>query len=368
MSYILHISSWFPHEGDPQNGVFIRQHIDLLDSKHKSVLIVNTPISQKHLIKNDYDVYNLNEKHGQWRKFRHSIKVINSIKKKHGAPIAIHLHVIQPLFLVALLAKTLLGGRLIVTEHWTGYRNGNFSQMHWLRQMMSRITANSAFKVLAVSESLKQDLVLNGVGFDGKIKVVPNPIILNPSKNSIELISTTETINMLSVADFNEVNKNYLGILSAFETIADQLPKLHWHIIGDGPDFEDFQQRLNQSEFSNRVHLHGRKSQAEVHSCFSQFQFLVNFSRHETFAMVPAEAIKSGIPAIATSCGGPEHYVNSENGILIESENEQQLIDAITHLYTHHTTYTPQIVSNSLPLEFSKDYFIDTISKIYSPA
>lgn len=172
---------------------------------------------------------------------------------------------------------------------------------------------------------------------------------------------------MLSVADFNEYNKNYLGILSAFEKLANELPNLHWHIIGDGPDMEAFRLKLSSSIVKARVHLLGRKSQTEVHASFIQFQFLVNFSRHETFAMVPAEAIKSGIPVIATACGGPEHYITKDNGLLIESEDEHALIDAIKHLYKHHTTYDALRVCNSLPLEFSKQYFIDSISKIYSP-
>ena len=37
------------------------------------------------------------------------------------------------------------------------------------------------------------------------------------------------------------------------------------------------------------------------------------------------EAMATGLPVIATKCGGPEDFVNRDNGILISVNNQRQL-------------------------------------------
>jgi glycosyltransferase involved in cell wall biosynthesis len=365
LSYILHICSWFPHEGDPQNGVFIRQHIELTQDSFQPIVICNTPRGKKHIDLNNFEILNLQVARSKWQKIRRAKKLFKQLLKEKGSPKAIHLHVASPLGAIALLATKILKAQLILTEHWTGYRSGLYQKSSYIQKLVTKKVFEKASKVLVVSESLKSDILAHKLIDAKKIIVNPNPIAFSITAGDNENLRQNG-INMLSVADFNEKNKNFFGILKAFENCLSQNPTLHWTIIGDGPDKVSFEQLLNSSTAKDNVHLLGRKPQAYVHQHLSQFDFLVSFSRFETFAMVPAEAIAAGIPVIATKSGGPEYYINSNNGILIESENISQLQEAINTMCSSFHTYPQQKIKNSLPNTFSPKHFSETLIKLYN--
>jgi glycosyltransferase involved in cell wall biosynthesis len=55
-------------------------------------------------------------------------------------------------------------------------------------------------------------------------------------------------------------------------------------------------------------------------------------SRHESFGVVIIEALASGLPVVATRCGGPEEIVTPEVGELAPVEDPAALADAISRL------------------------------------
>jgi glycosyltransferase involved in cell wall biosynthesis len=56
---------------------------------------------------------------------------------------------------------------------------------------------------------------------------------------------------------------------------------------------------------------------------------LVVPSRRETFSLVTAEALASGLPVVATRCGGPEEIVTPDTGELANVDDAASLAIAI---------------------------------------
>ena len=56
---------------------------------------------------------------------------------------------------------------------------------------------------------------------------------------------------------------------------------------------------------------------------------LVLPSTFETFGVVLVEALATGIPVVATRCGGPEEVIETGLGLLVERDNEEELAEAM---------------------------------------
>ena len=63
----------------------------------------------------------------------------------------------------------------------------------------------------------------------------------------------------------------------------------------------------------------------------------------------------SGIPVISTICGGPEEYINNDVGILIESGNHKDLVDAMFYMLDNATKYDPEKMHKYIEDRFSYD-------------
>ena len=82
--------------------------------------------------------------------------------------------------------------------------------------------------------------------------------------------------------------------------------------------------------------------------------------------MITLESILTGCPVIATKCGGPEQFVNENNGILIEKSNPKSLADAMVFIYLNKEKYMPEKVRTSVKQPYTKDYIRIELNNIYN--
>ena len=100
-------------------------------------------------------------------------------------------------------------------------------------------------------------------------------------------------------------------------------------IAGDGPQRDALGKLVEDLHLTKRIEFAGKLDRHAIKEVFAKSDCFVLMSRSETFGVVYIEAMASGLPVIATRCGGPESFVNENNGILVDVDSIDQLVEAM---------------------------------------
>lgn len=136
-------------------------------------------------------------------------------------------------------------------------------------------------------------------------------------------------------------------------------------LIGEGPERRKIENIVKTNEMNDRVLLKGRLGRHDIAKYMQESDCFVLASRAETFGVVYIEAMATGLPVIATKCGGPEGFINEENGILIEKDNLEKLIQAMKLMYKENNNYNKKEISKDTYNKFSPIGVGESISKVY---
>ena len=85
----------------------------------------------------------------------------------------------------------------------------------------------------------------------------------------------------------------------------------------------------------------------------------------ETFGVVCIEAMALGVPVIATSCGGPEEFINDGNGILVNSNDVKELADAMIRMHDHRNDFDRKSIANECKIKFAPDVIAGQLVQVF---
>jgi len=352
MSKILFLPRWYPADSDRQNGVFIQKHAQAAALHNEVVALYAEPSKTKKAIEENRKG-NLSEVIVYYRSsFFKPINVLlyaralfrgwKHIMQSGFLPDICHVHVLNRPALLALGLKWRKGIPYLISEHWSGYVTGKFEQRGLVSGLFTAFAIKQAKMVIVVSETLKAGMLKCGLHAD--YRIVPNVVEVLPDAWKTNL--PADKFRFLVVADLRDDIKNISGIIRAFATVYKNDEQTELVIAGDGADRAMLESLARKEVLP--VSFKGRLTNKEVLQVIPTAHVLLINSNIETFSVVTLEAIFSGRPVISTRCGGPEQFINEQNGILIEKKNEAQLADAMRKMKLNYSSYQPETVKDSV--------------------
>ena len=352
---VLHLAKWYPTKVEPLLGIFVRKHILATKNEfnHTLISIYNTDDYEDDITRITSDFEGIEEvlyyyKKGVITKLKVLFRVWKEINSRpHDL---IHAHIISWTSTLAYLQAILYKTPFFISEHWSAYHYKLFLKQNSFVKYFKRMSARKAKMIFPVSNSLKTDMLASGI--TANYKVIGNVV----DGKTIEL-PKNELFTFVFVGDLEQSHKNVKGIIEAFSQLKNKV-KLQLDIIGDGADKESYSKLSNRLNSSATIQFHGSKSNTEVFEFLSKSHVLVLNSNYETFSVICAEALLSGIPVIATRCGGPETFLNEQTGILIDTGNTNQLLEAMKEIQSSYDTFSPTILK-----EKAKPYSSGNIGK-----
>jgi len=350
---ILHLAKWYPNKIEPLLGIFVRKHIASTkkDFNHKVISIYSTDSFNTKITRITSDFEGIEEvlfyyKKGFFTKIKVLFKVWKEIQTSQNN--IVHSHIISWTSTLAYLNSVYSKTPYFISEHWSGYHYKLFTKQNRFVKFFKCLTANKAKMIFPVSKSLKIDML--GEGIKANYKIIGNVV-----DGGIYDLPKNDKFTFVFVGDLDQKHKNVNGILNAFSEL-EKSSDVQLDIIGEGVDkqaYIDLAKRLN---LSNSVKFYGSKSNIEVFESLTKSHVLVLNSNYETFSIICAEALLSGVPVITTRCGGPETFLDKQTGILIDVGNTVQLVEAMKEIQNEYHTFNPVYLK-----EKAKAYSMSTI-------
>lgn len=275
--------------------------------------------------------------------------------KDFGIPDIIHAHFTEMGCIVSRLSGE-LGIPYVVTEHSSQINQYYIDES---RRQCAIEAYGGANKVISVGSALAKKIKKH-TGYESI--VVPNIIDTNlffqckrKAHAGFHLVTTSNLITL----------KRTWQILQALAMIEPKVIDYRLTVIGDGPERESLIQWKETLNLGGRVSIVGYKSREEIAEIYETADVFIMLSSSETFGVAYLEAMASGIPVIATRCGGPEDFVNKENGILVDVDDIQQASKAIVELYSNLSAYTADNLRGFVKNKFSPSVIAKQLMEVY---
>lgn len=323
---VLYLSAWYPTARDAMAGLFVQKHAEAAKQQGADVRVLYTEKKGIHWYIE------------MWRMWR-------ALKKEWGLPDVVQMNVLDKNGLLANWLKLRYNIPYILVEHWSGYLPTNFSFKGGWHGKLMRLIARRASCILPVSQMLEEAMKTSGIenGHWQRINNVVDDFFYTPISPSSIPEKRANKVRLLHVSCFDEKAKNVQGILRACRKVAEKRKDFELVLIGTGIDFNQdkaYAEELNFPE--GMVSFMGEQTPEQVAEWMQQSDAFVLFSRYETYAVVLTEAMAVGIPMIYTKNVGISREIPDTCGIVIDSEDEHALTEALEGMITNHAQYSTE--------------------------
>lgn len=284
-------------------------------------------------------------------------KLYKKIINKYGKPDIIHAHFIQCGY-AAVNALSQEKIPIILTEHYSAMNESNISSYY---MKLGFFTYSKVNKILSVSRALADNIKDK---FNVDVDVVPNAIdisVFEYRKKEKE----KKIFYFVSTGNLN-INKRMDLLIRSFYNCFNNYENVKLYIFGEGPERNNLEKLISQLQLNNQIILPGLKSREEIADKYSESDCFVLASRRETFGVAYIEAMAMGLAVIATRCGGPEDFVNENNGLLVDADNEIQLSKAMFDVYKEIDRFKGYEISSEIKGKYSPEVIADRLIKIYN--
>lgn len=235
-------------------------------------------------------------------------------------------------YLDTMLAARLAGVPVAVhTAHgkYMAYPPGRLTALKKsLRHALERRAARRYGNVICVSDALRTH-VAEEIGIPlSATRTIANGVAVPPLV--ARPLAAPGASRLITVGRLAAV-KNFGMLIRAFAGLAVRWPKLELSIVGDGPERPALESLAKQLGLADMVKFLGFRS--DVDALLAQSQIFVLTSLSEGIPMAILEAMKSGLPVVATRVGGvPATVMDGVTGSLVDSGDDRALTRALAAL------------------------------------
>jgi glycosyltransferase involved in cell wall biosynthesis len=174
------------------------------------------------------------------------------------------------------------------------------------------------------------------------------------------LLPNNKKVNFLLVGSFKR-QKGYDIFLSSIKSLDQAIKdRAHFHICGDGAEFQEFKKNVLQFKLDSMISVYGHIS---PHTLYLQSDVYILPSRFEGFSNSLIEALSYGLPAIVSDCPSANREVITQgfNGVFFKNLSSADLLKNILYMLENYQEFN----KNNIQLDTYERFSLGSICKVY---
>ena len=385
--HVLVVPSWYPTTEAPLRGIYFAEQAQILHDHGLTVGVVYP--EQQSLRRLSWQA--LRTKHFQtawtsdrglhtlrrygwnvwWRlppgmrlRVRHAVRLAHRYVDRRGVPDVIHAHSARWAGAAAARMSERFSVPCVLTEHFTGFQRDEVFPWRW---PLFEEGFQHSDAISAVSAPLKNTIVENDFAAPADVLVCPNPVRASLFTLPPEGRSSPPPFCFVTVAHLNP-RKNVAGLLETFAQAFVGGTEVSLTVVGDGPERTDLERRAHDLGVAAQVSFLGAQDREGVREALWNAHAFALSSHNETFGVVLIEAMATGLPVVATRCGGPEDIVTDELGCLVPTNDPDALAEALRTMRDRWASYDPDRIRASVLDRYGPEPFVRRTQSFYRRA
>ncbi len=221
------------------------------------------------------------------------------------------------------LAGRRLGIPTITTAHGWLFDLPRSGRRQWVVWSIEKSMAPLARRIVTVCESDRRLAIESGVSDSERFVTIHNAML--DVEADLRADPAADPPRLLMVARFAP-QKDHATLLRALANLTD----LEWQLdlVGTGPLEESVRALVGSLGLSERVHFLGMRE--DVPELIAKSQAYVLISHWEGFPRSILEALRAGVPVVATDVGGVrEAVIDGDTGYLVPENDDVRLADRL---------------------------------------
>jgi len=223
-----------------------------------------------------------------------------------------------------------------ITDYITDFEKNTYSRQIEKMKARRRRILTEADAVIAVSNFMgdlakligvdpaKINVIHNAIDFGNEVKAGATRLVPADLPGDGQIIMTACRLTKWKGVD---------RLIKAMPEIIKRLSRVYLVILGDGPELENLRQLVQSLNLTEQIKFLNRIPHESVLKYLSRADVFVLNTNYEGLSHTLLEAMKAGVPVIATNVGGnPEVITDGRNGLLIDYNNQNQLTEVICRL------------------------------------
>ncbi|MFD1144950.1 glycosyltransferase [Larkinella insperata] len=252
---------------------------------------------------------------------------------------------------LSLIVGKITGTKIIIREANTINEQKRKEKRFFIKiaNSLSRYLYNWCYKCIAISKSVKLDLVKHTNCDETKVHVIYNPIIIKDILNSeYKLDSTSFHIGFVSRLTYQ---KNIKTICNIVEVYLKKKRNITFHFFGEG-DTSDLEKLIEKYDAKSKIVLHGFV--LSYYSYIKYMNLFIHIPFWEGLGNSVLEVYNSGIPMILSdiNSGFSELILKDSNNVHYVDPIDTTSIIKIIESYLDNQIY---ISKDRKPLKITRD-------------